>query len=427
MAILEARDKGEMKGIHGSVAELCEVDDKYETAIKVAAGGRLQAIIVDDDHTGEDCIKYLKKKNLGRAIFLPLRKMLPGRPRGKAVLAKKDSLGYAVDLVKFDDKFRNAFWYVFTDTIIVENLKEARKLMGGVRIATIQGELIEASGAMIGGTLRKTALKFGAPSQKEVKNVAEKLRKAIEESDKVAQELQEVRMEMQGSESRLRDAEDVSESSQIKVSALKAKEKEFRSKVKTLEEETEKKKQELQEAEEGKASSEEEIEKISKRLEKLTSQRDEEKKKIVTSSPEELQRKIAKLQNEKSKMLDERNEIRSKLETVQTQVTVVSDRLEELNSRMESSREQIKDNTKRIRTSKEKHEKLEQEIRAMEKVEDSMGKEVRDLRDKRDEAYRIKTSAEGEIDKNIHQLHTKEDFILGLQNELNVGNGKLAD
>lgn len=427
MSILEARDRGEMKGIHGTVAELCEVDEKYETAIKVAAGGRLQGIVVDNDHTGEDCINYLKRKNLGRAIFLPLSKMLPGRPRGKAVLAKKESLGYAVDLIKYDEKFRNAFWYVFTDTIIVENLKEARRLMGGVRIATLQGELIEASGAMIGGTLKKNALKFGAPSQKEIKQVAEKLRKAIDESDKVTQELQEVRTEMQGSESKLKDAEDVSGSSQIKVSALKAKEKEFKSKVKSLEGELEKKKQELQEAEEGKVSSEEKVVKLTKQLEKLRNRRDEEKNKIVTSSPEELQRKIAKLQSDKSKTLDERNEIRSKLETVQTQIDVVTDRLKELDSRMKSNQEQIKDNTARVKTSKKKHAESDHEIRAMEKIENSMGKEIRDLRDKRDEAYRLKTGIAAEIEKNIHQLHTKEDFILGLQNELNVGNGKLSD
>jgi chromosome segregation protein len=427
MALLEARDKGEIKGIHGSVAELCEVEEKYETAIKVAAGGRLQAMVVDTDHTGENCINYLKKKNLGRAIFLPLNKMLPGRPRGKAVLAHKESVGYAVDLIKFDDKFKNAFWYVFTDTVVVANLKEARRLMGGVRIATLQGELIEASGAMVGGTLRKSALKFGAPSQKDIKRVAEKLRRAIEESDAVAQELQEVRSEIEGSGSRLKEAEDVSESSQIKIGALRAKETEFKSKVKSLQNELEKKKHELQEAEERIGTSQDEIEEFTKQLETLKAKRENEKKKIITSSPEELQRKLAKLQSEKSKILDERNEIRSKLETVQTKISVVTDRMNELDSRVRHNLEQIEDNTLRIEKSKKKHEEFEHQVLAMEKIEDSMGKEVRELRDKRDSAYKLKTGIESEIDKNLHKLHTKEDFILGLQSELNVGETKLTE
>jgi chromosome segregation protein len=427
MALLESRDKGEMKGIHGTIAELCEVDEKYETAIKVAAGGRLQAMVVDTDHTGEACINLLKKKNLGRAIFLPLNKMLPGRPRGKAVLAQKESLGYAVDLVRYDEKFKNAFRYVFTDTIIVENLKEARRLMGGVRIATIQGELIEASGAMVGGKLRKSSLKFGAPSQKEVKKVADKLRRAIEESDNLAQELQQVRSEMQGMESNLKEAEDVSESSQIKIGALRAKEKEFKSKVKTLNKELEKKKSELQEAEERITSSTEEIDQLTQQLEKLKTQRDDGKKKIVTSSPQELQRKLTKLQSSKSKILDERNQIRSKLETAQTQLDLVTDRMNELDSRVKHNREQIKENNSKIETSKKKHEEFEHQVRAMEKIEDSMGKEVKGLRDKRDAAYKTKTGIESEIDKNLHKLHTKEDFIIGLQSQLNVGESKLAE
>lgn len=427
MSILEARDKGTLKGIFGTIAELCEVEEKYETAIKVAAGGRLQAIVVDTDHTGESCINHLKKKGLGRAIFLPINKLLPGRPRGKAVLAHKDSLGYAIDLIKFDAKFRNAFWYVLTDTIIVENLKQARKLMGGVRIATVGGELIEASGAMIGGTLRKTTLKFGAPSQKEIDKVAERLRKATRESDSISKELQEIAMKIQEKEAELKGAEDTRDSSQIKMGALKAKEKEFKSKVKTLEDELEKKSQELQEADESKKNTEKEIEELAKHLEHRKDQRDEEKKKFIAFSPQELSRNITKFQSQKTKILDETNSTRSKRDTLQTQIDVVADRMNEIESRMESIQSQMKENTSRIKSSKQKRGKLEHEVRAMEKIEDSMGNEMKGLRDKRDEAYKTKTNIANEIDKNVHKLQTKEDFVLGLQTELKVGETKLAE
>ncbi|UCD93177.1 MAG: chromosome segregation protein SMC [Methanobacteriota archaeon] len=427
MSILEARDKGTMKGVHGSVAELCEVEEKFETAIKIAAGAKLQAIIVDTDRTGESCINYLKKKGLGRAIFLPLNKMMPGRPRGKAVLAHKDSLGYAIDLMTYDDKFRNAFWYVLTDTIIVEDLKQARKLMGGVRMATLGGELIEASGAMIGGTLQKTNLKFGAPSQKEIDKVGEKLRKAIAESDKLTKELQEVKAKILETESNLKEAEESTESTQIKVGTLAAKEKEFKSKAKLLEQELEKRNKELQDAEGKKAANEEEIEKLKGQLEEMKSKRDAEKKKIIASSPEELSRKITKLQSERTKTLDEANSVKSKTETLQTQIDVITDRINEMDSRMQLIKEEMKENGRKAKSSQGKLEKLEHEIKAMEKIEDSMGKETLELREKRDEAYKTKTRIENEIDKNIHQLHTKEDFVLGLQADLRVGEEKLAE
>src|SRR3989454_7036362 len=88
-AILECSETGSIKGIHGTVAQLAHVEAQYETAIVTAAGARMQGIIVDDDSVAAQCIDYLKKRKIGRATFLPLTKMLVGRPRGKAILVAK--------------------------------------------------------------------------------------------------------------------------------------------------------------------------------------------------------------------------------------------------------------------------------------------------------------------------------------------------
>ena len=47
--------------------------------------------------------------------------------------------------------FEPAFWYVFQDTLVMENLASARRLMGKARMVTLEGELLEKSGAMVGG------------------------------------------------------------------------------------------------------------------------------------------------------------------------------------------------------------------------------------------------------------------------------------
>src|SRR5216117_1706779 len=91
-AILECRETGSIKGIHGTVAQLAHVDSQYETAIVTAAGARMQAIIVDDDSVAAQCIDHLKKRKIGRATFLPLTKMLVGKPRGKAILVARNAL-----------------------------------------------------------------------------------------------------------------------------------------------------------------------------------------------------------------------------------------------------------------------------------------------------------------------------------------------
>src|SRR3989475_11540646 len=118
----------------------------------------MQAIIVDDDSVAAQAIDYLKKRKIGRATFLPLTKMLVGKPRGKAILVAKECLGFAIDLCHFDEKYRDAFFYVFGDTLVVQTLDDARKWMGGVRLVTIEGELIAAAGAMLGGDLARTTV-----------------------------------------------------------------------------------------------------------------------------------------------------------------------------------------------------------------------------------------------------------------------------
>ena len=138
-AVMETRDTRAIRGIHGTIAELAEVDPKYQTALNIAAGNRMQAIVVDSDEVASQAIQYLKKNNLGRATFLPLNKMIDGRPRGKSIMAAQESIGFAIDLVKFDEEYRAAFWYVLGDTVVVDTLDQARKLMGGVRLVTQGG------------------------------------------------------------------------------------------------------------------------------------------------------------------------------------------------------------------------------------------------------------------------------------------------
>src|SRR3989475_222598 len=232
-AILECRETGSIKGVHGTVAQLAHVETQYETAIVTAAGARMQAIIVDDDTVAAQCIDYLKKRKVGRATFLPLNKMLVGKPRGKAILVAKECLGFAIDLCHFDEKYRDAFFYVFGDTLVVQTLDEARKWMGGVRLVTIEGELIEASGAMIGGDMERSTVKFGPSVANEMEKIAEKLRDAQAHGETVANRLDELRKEILDLEGEIKESGGRSGVVEVKTSTLEAKRKEFAAKVAT--------------------------------------------------------------------------------------------------------------------------------------------------------------------------------------------------
>ncbi|MDO8660902.1 MAG: AAA family ATPase, partial [Candidatus Woesearchaeota archaeon] len=110
-----------------------------------------------------NCIKYLKKNQFGIATFLPLNKIRPvaNRTETKNLLEQKGVRGLAIDLIEFDPKFRTIFSHVFGNTIVIENIEIARKLgIGTTRMVTLEGDLCEPSGAMIGGYRHKKSASF---------------------------------------------------------------------------------------------------------------------------------------------------------------------------------------------------------------------------------------------------------------------------
>lgn len=173
MIINEKKHHG-LPGIYGTIAELGSVDQKYATALGIAAGGKMQAVVVDTDEDAARAIDFLKRRQAGRATFLPLNKMEERRPY-KDLSDRNGVIGYAIDLVDFETRFESAFWYVFRDTLVVDTLQNARRLMGGLRMVTLEGELIEKSGAMVGGSAQSSGLSFAASEKDKLIKVAEKI------------------------------------------------------------------------------------------------------------------------------------------------------------------------------------------------------------------------------------------------------------
>ena len=180
--------KSGIKGIYNTVGELGEVNKKYSLALEVAAGSRINGVVVEDDAVASSCIKYLKDKKMGIVAFLPLNKM---KPADSSSMRKGNGVhGSALDLIKFDSKFKNIFNYVFGSTIVVDNVEIARKIgIGKIRMVTLDGDLMEPSGAMIGGYRRR---RQGAGFKEEdmneeiskLENEISKLHKTIDVLDK---------------------------------------------------------------------------------------------------------------------------------------------------------------------------------------------------------------------------------------------------
>ncbi|MCQ1534121.1 chromosome segregation protein SMC [Methanosarcina sp. KYL-1] len=183
--VLSASRQNELFGIRGTIAQLGKVDRRYAKALEVAAGNRMQAIVVDTDADAAEAIEYLKRRKGGRATFLPLNKMRESR-RLEKLRYEDGVIGYAIDLIEYDPDFEAAFWYVFRDTLVMDTLSNARRLMGNFRMVTLEGEILETSGAMVGGSLSSnTGLSFAAAEKDKLIKLADEI-KALDASRNAA-------------------------------------------------------------------------------------------------------------------------------------------------------------------------------------------------------------------------------------------------
>jgi chromosome segregation protein len=178
-----------LEGIHGPVAQLGEVQERHRIALEVAAGARLAQVVVEDDAIAARAIDLLKSRQAGRLTFLPLNRIRGGGgggaalQRGSAPGAAPGSLGSgligrAVDLVRHEPVYDEVFRYVFGDTLVFASLEQARRELGRCRAVTLEGELLEKSGAMTGGSLQVRSGQLGFGSSQEG-DEAEPLRRRL--------------------------------------------------------------------------------------------------------------------------------------------------------------------------------------------------------------------------------------------------------
>ena len=155
-----------LEGIHGPVAQLAEVEERFRVALEVAAGSRLGQVVVDDDGIAARAIALLKSRRAGRLTFLPLNRLRAGGGGGGALdrgapTAAPGCLGRAVDLLSFEPVYGDVFRHVFGDTLVYADLEQARRAMGRQRLVTLEGDLLERSGAMTGGSLQQRGDRLG--------------------------------------------------------------------------------------------------------------------------------------------------------------------------------------------------------------------------------------------------------------------------
>lgn len=142
--------KNKIKGIHAPLIELySSQSEKYHHAIEIAFGNKNLALVVDNSKVAYEIIDVLKQELYSsRITFLPLDtiKKAPEKFERPKIVGVID---YAINLINFEDKYRDAIYYGLGETLIVENRDIADKLIKEYRMVTLDGIIFNNDGCII--------------------------------------------------------------------------------------------------------------------------------------------------------------------------------------------------------------------------------------------------------------------------------------
>lgn len=188
-----------MGGILGTVSDLITVPNGYEVAIETALGNNLQNIVCKDDASAKSAINWLKSARAGRATFLPVESVHADRlPLGSDVKSSEGFIGIASEMVTADSKYDEIVDYLLCRVIIAKTMDDAIKMskmdVGGFRIVTIDGEVINSYGAITGGKFaNKTANLLDR--KKEIGELSAKIDELNNKSDELKNDRESARNE----------------------------------------------------------------------------------------------------------------------------------------------------------------------------------------------------------------------------------------
>ena len=193
-AVMEQKDRE--KGIIGVVADIIRADAKYETAIETALGGNIQNIVTQDEETAKRMIGYLKKARAGRATFLPLTSIThPQEFKNPEALNEEGVIGMADELVEIDAEYRNVAKAMLGRIVVIDNVdhavKIARKYDYGIRIVTLEGELLVPGGAISGGAFKNNSNLLGR--RREMEELEKKVRQYVIDIDKLLNDIEDTK------------------------------------------------------------------------------------------------------------------------------------------------------------------------------------------------------------------------------------------
>ena len=407
-AVLSAAREGVLEGVIGTVRELITYPEDLAVAVEVAGGPRLDAIVTEDDSSAASAIEFLKRNALGRATFLPLNKLRTPSPRPRA-LALRDaegSMGLLVDHLEFDEKVRRAVEYAFGDTLLFEDLDRARAVMGGVRIVTLEGELIEASGAMTGGSVAKAVAR-----QKELISLEGEVRDLQIRAAALEEEILALREDMEELQERVSHLRSEIAAKEARLAERRLRIEEARREREALRARLAQLNRKLNELTARKLALGEEIPSLSERVGELEGEIESLRSRLESLMGEEARRRLQGLQERILALESEKSSLRESL-------AGVKERIQSIGRELESLIRELEEREGRRRSRLDEISRLREELGRIEERLTELGKREEEILEAARELSETRKSVEAEIEGLLERRANLENRLKVLEREI---------
>ena len=403
-------------GVEGVLASLISVDKRYETAIEMLLGQTMQNIVTKEEKDAKKLIEYLRSNNLGRASFLPIASM-KGKKLDKIDKSNIEGIiGIASDLIKYDKKYEGIITHLLGRSVIVEDMDVAinlaKKNNYSFKIVTIEGDIINPSGAISGGSVAQKTVNILGRSRE-----IEELKIKLEKIDK---EIEKIKKEKEGYSVKITDT--IEETAKLEKN------------LQEVEITYATKKKELDMINEQVTKLEEKMTKIKAQLERL-----EEEKKNIEVSKAETKQVIEKIEKEISDLSIEINEFAELNKDDQTYIdnlntditdlkisvssfdeseTSIDEMLERINQDIENANTSIENKEKDIENTKLEIVNNEELIKENEKAIEEIKSKVLNSSEKIDNLKNEKVSKSKELEKIEKEIEDEYETLNGLKEQI---------
>ena len=267
------------KGMHGVLANVIEVPEEYQTAIEMCLGASLQNIVTETEEDAKKLVEHLRKNNLGRASFLPIASV-KGKKLDKIKGKEKGFIGIASDLIQFNKKYEQIIISLLGRTVIVDNMETAIKIAKqngySFRIITIEGDVINSSGSITGGSVaKKTVNILGRGKEiekleKDIQDLKAKINKLEKEKQEYEASIQDTLKNATSLEKELQEIDITYATEKQKVVAIDENIAKIENRLNKLKEEQENLEKQKQEAMTTKENIDKQMQELTEETEKLT-------------------------------------------------------------------------------------------------------------------------------------------------------------